>query len=112
MLQESLSRRQFMNTPVVSSLALGALAATPASAFGPVDDRALNVLKHGAKGDGKTRDTQALQAAIDACYQAGGGTIVLPAGTFLSGSLHLKSGVALHLDHGATLRASPDQADF
>jgi ubiquinone/menaquinone biosynthesis C-methylase UbiE len=74
---------------------------------GPFD-----VLKYGAKGDGQAKDTQAIQAAIDACQRSGGGTVTVPAGTFLSGSLHLKSNVCLHLDHGATLRASPDSGDF
>src|SRR5689334_12387513 len=71
-----------------------------------------NVVKYGAKGDGTSKDTRAIQAAIDACHQLGGGTVVFPPGAFLSGSLRLKSGLALHLDHGATLLASPDEGDF
>ncbi|HEV3237702.1 MAG TPA: glycosyl hydrolase family 28-related protein, partial [Gemmataceae bacterium] len=72
----------------------------------------ISILQYGAKGDGKTKDTQSIQSAIDACHRGGGGEVFFPTGTFLSGSLHLKSGVALHLDHGATLLASPDSADF
>jgi hypothetical protein len=71
-----------------------------------------NVRQYGAKGDGRAKDTPAIQAAIDACHRSGGGTVTIPAGTFLSGSLHLQSHVRLHLEHGATLRASPDPADF
>ncbi len=71
-----------------------------------------NVLTYGAKGDGKTKDTRAIQTALDACHRHGGGTVLFPPGTFLSGSLHLQSGVALHLDHGATLRMSKESADF
>jgi polygalacturonase len=66
-------------------------------------------VKHGAKGDGKAKDTAAIQATIDACHRQGGGTVLFLPGTFLSGSLHLKSGVAFHLDHAATLLASKDQ---
>ncbi|NOY58650.1 MAG: glycoside hydrolase family 28 protein [Calditrichaeota bacterium] len=71
-----------------------------------------NVLTFGAKADGKTKDTTALQKAIDECRQNGGGTVYFPAGVYLSGSLHLKSNVTLYLDNGATLLASPDDADF
>jgi polygalacturonase len=108
-MEDHVSRRQFMHGPVFGSLAIAAL---PAPDSGQSDDKAINVLKHGARGDGKTKDTHALQAAIDACHQGGGGTVFLPAGDFLCGSLHLKTGVALHLDHGAILRASRDEADF
>ena len=58
---------------------------------------------HGAKGDGAVLDTVAIQAAIDACRDAGGGTVLFPAGRYLSGTIHLRSGVTLHLDAGARL---------
>ncbi len=66
----------------------------------------------GAKGDGHTKDTAAIQAAIDACSAAGGGTVRLKAGTYVSAPLELKSHVTLHLDKGATLLGSPDFADY
>ena len=71
-----------------------------------------NVRDCGAKGDGRTKDTAAIQQAIDACAQKGGGRVVLADGTFLSGALLLKSGVELHVDRTAKLLASPDIADF
>ena len=71
-----------------------------------------NVRDFGARGDGATKDTAAIQKAIDAAEGQGGGTVLLPAGKYLSGTLHLKSNVALHLSAGATLLASPDEADF
>jgi polygalacturonase len=92
----------------------GAAAATGAKVPDPhePESAAHDVRRFGAKGDCVTKDTKAIQAAIDACHRAGGGTVLLPAGTFLSGSLHLKSGVELHLEHGATLLGSPDKADY
>ncbi len=71
-----------------------------------------NVRDFGAKGDGTSKDTQAIQGAIDLCNSRGGGTVSFPPGNYLSGSLHLKSNVALFLDHGATITASKDEVDF
>lgn len=72
----------------------------------------LNVRDFGAKGDGAAKDTAAIQKAIDAAEKQGGGTVVLPPGKYLSGTIHLKSYVTLYLDNGATLLGSPDNADF
>ncbi len=81
-----------------------------------------NVKAFGAKGDGVTKDTAAIQAAIDKCARgprlsandgSGQGTVVLPAGgTYLSGPILLKSGVALEIEKGAVLLGSPDRADY
>src|SRR5215813_13651940 len=64
--------------------------------------RVYNVRDHGAKGDGKTLDTKAVQAAIDACNRDGGGTVLVPAGTFQIGTIEMKSNVSLHVTAGAT----------
>ncbi len=66
---------------------------------------------HGAVGDGVTLDTVALQAAIDACAGTGG-TVVLEAGTYLSGSLVLKGGFTFRVAEGATLLGSTREADY
>jgi polygalacturonase len=66
-----------------------------------------NVRDFGAKGDGTTLDSPAINKAIDAAALAGGGTVRLPAGTYLSTSIHLKSNIALYIDQGATLKAAP-----
>ena len=63
-----------------------------------------DVRTFGAAGDGKTKDTAAIQKAIDAAAAAGGGEVLLPAGTYLSGSLFFKSHVDFHLAQGATLK--------
>ena len=89
-----------------------ALASLPTFAK-PLPPMQWDVLAFGARGDGSTKDTAAIQQAIDACAKAGGGRVLLPAGhIFLSGSLNLRSHVELYVEAGATLRASPDRDDF
>jgi polygalacturonase len=65
-----------------------------------------NVKKYGAKGDGKNIDTKAIDKAITAANEAGGGTVYFPAGDYLSVTIHLKSNVALFIDQGATIVAA------
>ncbi len=71
-----------------------------------------DIRQFGAVGDGKVADTAAIQKAIDTAFAAGGGTVVFPRGTYLSGSIQLKSRVKLHLEKGATLLGSPTRADY
>jgi len=66
----------------------------------------------GAVGDGATRDTRAVQEAIDRCSASGGGTVLCPPGRYCTGTIELKDDVDLHLVSGATLLASPDRADY
>src|ERR1700676_1560749 len=81
----------------------------PALAAGKVCD----VRRYGAKGDGKTKDTIAIQKAIDACAAGkGGGTVEVPDGTFVIGPIVLKRNMALHLEKAATLLGSPDMTDY
>ncbi len=84
-----------------------ALAATSLFAAGTFDVR-----DFGARGDGVAKDTAAIQRAIDAAEKAGGGTVNVPPGNYLSGTIHLKSWVTLHLMNGATILASTDNNDF
>jgi polygalacturonase len=74
--------------------------------------RDFDVARYGAKGDGTTKNTAAIAAAIKACADAGGGRVVVPAGRFLTGAVHLRSNVNLHLAQGATLLFSTDPADY
>jgi len=66
----------------------------------------------GAKGDGVTLDTTAIQAAIDTCHEARGGTVLFPAGDFLSGTIELKSFVTLHLAAAGRLLGSGNPGDY
>ena len=66
----------------------------------------------GAKGDGVTLNTEAIQSAIDAAASAGGGTVTVPEGVFVSGALFLKPGVHLSLKKGGVIRCSTDLANF
>jgi polygalacturonase len=70
------------------------------------------VKDYGAKGDGRTTDTAAIQRTIDAASQAGGGEVVFPAGTYLTGAIFLKSHTHLRVDRGVTLLGSQKLADY
>ena len=81
-----------------------ALAAVPVHAAGskqPKPQESFYVRAFGAAGDGNTSDTAAVNKAIDTAAAAGGGTVVLPAGSYLCHSIHLKSNVTLYLEAGA-----------
>jgi polygalacturonase len=73
---------------------------------------AVNVREHGAVGDGRTLDSRALQTVIDLCAEHGGGTVYLPAGRYLSGSLFLRDNITLQLDSGAVLLGSENPEDY
>ncbi len=72
----------------------------------------LNVRDQGVAGDGKTKDTAALQLTIDRCAALGGGEVVVPAGDYATGALRLKSDVLLRIEDGASLLGSGDMADY
>ncbi len=73
---------------------------------------AVSVRSAGARGDGLTLDTAAAQTLIDRCGEAGGGVVRFPPGTYLSGTLRMRSNVGLHLDAGARLLAAPNLEAF
>lgn len=66
----------------------------------------------GAVGDGEALDTKAIQSAIDACHEAGGGTVYFAPGRYLSGTIHIRSNVSLYLSAGATIEGSQNIDDY
>ena len=117
-----LSRRQWLGRISLPALATVGAGMIGANAFGfpkrqkPEDNllgaRTYNVKDFGAKGDGKTLDTLAIQAAIDACFKDNGGTVLFPSGDFLSGTIELKSNVTLHLSPNGKLLGSTKRSDY
>lgn len=72
----------------------------------------IKVLDFGAKADGKTLNTKAIQRAIDQCNQNGGGTVEFPAGNYLTGTIQLKNNVILHLQAGSKILGSTHIKDY
>ncbi len=97
-----------MKIRLAAAAAIAVSITIPAMAAGKVCD----AHTYGAKADGATKDTKAIQAAIDDCASAGGGTVKLAGGTFLSAPIVLKSNITLDLAKGTTLLGSPDHADY
>ncbi|MFT4031552.1 MAG: glycosyl hydrolase family 28 protein [Siphonobacter sp.] len=71
-----------------------------------------NIVRYGAISDGQTLNTKAINQAIDACSQAGGGTVLIPAGFWLTGPIVLKNHVNLHIKGGALLQFSKNKLDY
>jgi polygalacturonase len=70
------------------------------------------ITRYGAVGDGRADCTQAFRSAVEACAQAGGGRVVVPEGRWLTGPIHLRSNVNLHVQRGATIAFSQDPAAY
>src|SRR5207253_219329 len=77
-----------------------------------IPSREFKVTDYGAVADGTTPNTHAIAAAIAACEKGGGGTVIVPAGTYFTGPIRLLSNVNLRLDEGATLLFSNNKADY
>ena len=115
-----LSRRDWLGlvSPTVLAGALGAgilaeqaRGAEPGAVSATGNDRGVRTYTlrdYGARGDGTTLDSAAVQAAVDACHRDGGGTVLVPAGDFLIGATELKANVTLHVSAGGKLLGSTD----
>ena len=75
-------------------------------------DRVFDITKFGALPDGATLNTAAIAKAIDACTKAGGGRVLVPAGKFLTGAVHLQGNVELHVSDGATLQFDTNPSSY
>jgi polygalacturonase len=75
-------------------------------------DRVFNIVKYGAVADGHTMNTNAFANAIAACTQAGGGTVLVPPGTWLTGPIKLESNINLHVEKGALVQFSKNIDDY
>lgn len=100
-------RRDLFSLP---ALALG-LAVRSQAADGTTPE-ARNILDYGAKADGQTKNTSAIQKAIDSAYASGGGIVYFPPGVFLTGGLVLRSRVTLYLEAGSVVRGSAELQDY
>jgi len=107
-MSSSTVRRSFLASLVLllPAAILSAQSAAPAGA------QVFDIRAYGATGDGKTLDTDAINKAIEAAAAAGGGTVLVPAGTYLSFSIRLKSHINLYLGPGSTIVAATPAPDF
>ena len=113
MMANTLSRRQWlsrMSLPAAAALAFPGIAQADSETVRDEErgTHVYNVRSFGAKGDGRTLDTHAVQEAIDACTRDGGGIVVIPPGIFQIGTVELKSNVTLRVTAGAKLLGSAD----
>jgi len=125
------SRREFIRDLLVAGTAIAVsprLFAFPAAAASPWEtvmpsilarikpprfpNRTFDLNKFGAKGDGRTDCTLAFRRAINECTKAGGGKVVVPPGTYLTGAIHLKSTVNLEITKDATIKFSQNPKDY
>ena len=122
------NRRDFIKTLVISGAGLAVLPRSVRAASDPWQDvypqilsrikppafprKDFPITKFGAKADSTSDSTSPIAAAIEACSKAGGGRVVVPAGEFLTGAVHLRSNVNLYLSKDATLKFSSDPKEY
>lgn len=110
------ARRQLLRLGALAAAAVPLAHATGAAAAGRgrphFPDAWFPVTDHGAVGDGTTDCTAAVRDAVRACHGAGGGHVLIPAGRWATGAIHLLSGVDLHVAEGATVLFSTDPAAY
>src|ERR1017187_7473567 len=106
-------RRDFLTTAGLAVAARrGATGQDNAGGRRAIGEPQFDVRRYGAAGDGKTKDTAAIQRAVDGCAAAGGGVVYLGPGAYLSGTVILKDNVTFHVEAGATLLGSTHLEDY
>jgi polygalacturonase len=121
----TIDRRTFFLTAGAITLARGVGAALPSSEAWrrandiarnvrapQFPDRVFDITKYGAVGDGDKLNTDAIAKAVSACTRSGGGRVLVPAGVFLTGAIHLQSDVELHVAEGATLKFDANPSSY
>lgn len=79
---------------------------------GAVSRNVFDIKKYGAKGDGKTINTAAINKAIDACAESGGGTVIVSKGVYLTGTIEMKSHISLYLEEGSVIKGTSDLSAY
>jgi len=117
---KSINRREFLLSSGCGAVALSLLSRKASAGWESVPEilariqspvfpnRDFDITQYGATGNGVKDCSEALLRAINACSRAGGGRVIIPKGDFLTGAIHLRSNVNLHVSEGATLRFIPD----
>lgn len=77
-----------------------------------IPERQVNIKDFGAVGNGHVLNTEAINKAIDHCANEGGGTVIIPPGLWMTGSIELKSNINLHLEQGAILLFTADHSQY
>ncbi|WP_339319506.1 glycoside hydrolase family 28 protein [Paenibacillus sp. FSL R10-2734] len=77
-----------------------------------IPDNTFNITDFGAIGDGQFMNTEAIESAMVACASQGGGTVIIPAGTWITGPIRLRSRVCLHTESGALIIFSKNRNDY
>ena len=98
--------------PVPKSYTTGLPFSMPEIQVANFPERTVSIVGHGAVGDGQIMNTKAFADAIQACAKAGGGTVLVPAGVFLTGPIIFESNINLHLEPGAVIMFSRNRDDF
>jgi polygalacturonase len=99
-------RNLLKNASLALAATVGHVSIADAKPLPHAEEATFNVRTYGAVGDGKAVDSVAINKAIDAAASAGGGTVVVPAGTYLCFTIRLKTNVDLHLSRGCTIQAA------
>ena len=107
-----LSRRRWLSAGTAAAALAPGLANAQSVNRPAAGARVYNIAEFGAKGDGQSLDTAAVQAAIDACHRDRGGTVLVPAGVFAIGTVEIKSNVTLHIAAGGKLLGAADGKQY